>query len=75
MIRPFITLRSYTWRTEERVKVPGIGLMHCGKLKAHLTYGEAYSLANDLTDMADQLAAAGAPEHAPSTTPDPKKDN
>ncbi|MEV5052157.1 hypothetical protein [Arthrobacter sp. LAR12-1-1.1] len=53
--RPFIKPRTYIWKAADRTQTPGIGLMHGGKIRAHLTPAEAYDLANRLVDMADHL--------------------
>lgn len=53
--RPYVKPRAYTWKAEDRTQTPGIALMHCGKIRAHLTAAEAYDLANRLVDMADTL--------------------
>jgi hypothetical protein len=55
--RPYINPRAYTWKAEDRTVTPGIGLMHGGKIRAHLTAAEAYELANRLVDLADRLDA------------------
>lgn len=63
MTRPYLKPRGYTWKAEDRTVVPGIGLMHGGKIRAHLTAAEAYELANSLVDLADNLDAG-----TPATT-------
>ncbi|RNL51585.1 hypothetical protein [Arthrobacter oryzae] len=53
--RPYLKPRPYIWKDEDRTVTPGIGLMHGGQIRAHLTPAEAYELANQLVDLADHL--------------------
>ncbi len=59
MSRPYIRARPWTWKDRSGNETPGIGLMHGGSVKAHLTHAEARTLADLLHDLVD---AAGNPE-------------
>lgn len=66
MNRPAVNVRPWEWRDQAGNATPGIALWHPKKsLVAHMTYGEARTLADRLHDLAD---AAGNPEPALPTT-------
>ncbi|WP_026548997.1 hypothetical protein [Arthrobacter sp. Br18] len=68
MTRPYIKARSWTWKDHFGTETPGIGLMHGGSVKAHLTHAEARTLADQLHDLVD--AAGNSQPKLESTTPD-----
>jgi hypothetical protein len=55
--RPFVKVRNWTWKDQERQATPGLALWGKNGLTAHLTCTEARTLADKLHDMADQLEA------------------
>lgn len=61
MKRPYLTPRPYIWKDEDKTETPGVGLMHGNRIRAHMTYTEARSLADFLHDLVD---ANGNPEPA-----------
>jgi hypothetical protein len=44
--RPYLVPKKYVWKAEDQTVTPGIGLMHRGLIRAHLTLAEAYELAD-----------------------------
>jgi hypothetical protein len=59
--RPFATLRKWIWKDGDRTQIPGIGIFHGDRLRAHLTPDEARKMADNLHDMADELQAQSEP--------------
>ncbi|MDQ0824308.1 hypothetical protein QFZ60_000481 [Arthrobacter sp. B2I5] len=55
--RPKVYTRLWAWKDADRNETPGVGLFRGQDLQAHLTPGEARTLADKLHDLADRAEA------------------
>lgn len=55
MRRPKVWIRHYIWKATDGTETAGIAVQQRGRTIAHYTADEAFTMANKLVDLAEQL--------------------